>query len=48
MAETKRELSCLVKERLVLVLAAKLGESTNSLVDPPIIGDLLAARSFGS
>jgi hypothetical protein len=32
----------------VLVLAAKLGESTNSLVDPLIAVDLLATRSLYS
>ena len=43
---TKKELSCLVKGHLVPVLAAKLGESINSLVDLPIIGNLLPARSL--
>jgi len=48
MVETKRELSCLVKWHLVLVLAAKLGESANSLVDPLIAVDLQAARRLYS
>ena len=48
MVETKRELGCLVKWHLMLVLAAKLGESTNSLVNPLIAVDLLATRRLYS
>ena len=46
MVKTKRELGCLVEGHFVLVFASKLGESTDSLMDPLIAIDLLATRSF--
>lgn len=44
MVETKRELSSLVQRHLVLVLASKLGESTDTLVDPLIAVDLVSTH----